>query len=214
MDKIDKYVYLFEEYNSHTNLMSKNDLVKLKEKHIPDSLSISSFFQKYGECKTLLDIGTGGGLPSVPIAIMYDNIQVYAIDSIMKKIKFLNSVKEKLPLDNFFPICTRIEDFEKREFFDIVTTRAVAGLSSILEYSAPFTKTGGYIVAYKSKNSDEELSEAENAIKSLSLELVEKMDVSSIHIENIDRCLLIFKKNKKTDLKYPRQNNCAKKNPL
>lgn len=206
------FIKLFEEYNSHTNLMSKNDVQKLAEKHIPDSLTIERFFEKYGNPENILDIGTGGGFPSVPIAIKYPEINVCALDSISKKIKFIEIVKENLKLKNLSPICTRIEDFKEKENFDTVTSRAVADLAVILEYSAPFVKKNGYFVAYKSKTADDELISAENAIKILGLKFVEKIDVSKSDDEY--RCLLVFKKIKQTPKKYPRPNNSARKQPL
>ena len=212
MADFSEFIRLFEEYNTHTNLMSKNDVQKLSEKHIPDSLAIKVFFEKYEIPKNLLDIGTGGGFPSIPIAIKYGNINVFALDSIAKKIKFVEIAKENLNLKNLFPICTRIEDFDKKEFFDVVTSRAVADLSVILEYSAPFIKKNGYFVAYKSKTADDELVSAKNAMKILGLDFIEKIDVSKSEEEN--RCLLIFKKTKTTPKKYPRPNNTARKQPL
>lgn len=206
------FIRLFEEYNSHTNLMSKNDVQKLAEKHIPDSLAIERFFEKYGNPENILDIGTGGGFPSVPIAIKYPEINVSALDSISKKIKFVELVKENLHLENLAPICTRIEDFEEKENFDVVTSRAVADLSVILEYSAPFLKKGGYFVAYKSKTADDELISAEKAMRILGLKFIEKIDVSKSDDEY--RCLLVFKKVKQTPKKYPRPNNSARKQPL
>ena len=210
MTNFTQFIRLFEEYNFHTNLMSKNDVQKLAEKHIPDSLAIEAFFGKYKEPENLLDIGTGGGFPAIPIAMEHSNINVFALDSIAKKIKFIKVAKENLHLENLTPICTRIEDFDKKEFFDVATSRAVADLSVILEYSAPFIKQGGYFVA--SKTADEELILAENAIKILGLKFVEKIDVSKTEDEN--RCLLIFKKIKPTPKKYPRPNNAARKQPL
>lgn len=192
--------------------MSKNDVQKLAEKHIPDSLAIEAFFDKYQEPKNLLDVGTGGGFPAIPIAIKHRDINVFALDSIAKKIKFLESAKESLHLENLTPICTRIEDFDKKEFFDVATSRAVADLSVILEYSTPFIKQNGYFVAYKSKTADDELISAENAMKILGLKFVEKIDVSKTEDEN--RCLLIFRKIKPTPKKYPRPNNAARKQPL
>lgn len=213
MNKITEFIKLFEEYNTHTNLMSKNDIQKLKEKHIPDCLAIEKFFEKYNEQKNIIDIGTGGGLPSIPISIKYPNINVYAIDSIAKKIKFIEEVKEKLNIENLIPICSRIEDFEKKEFFDIATTRALATLSVILEYCAPYVKKDGYIVAYKSKTADEELKNAKNAIKILGLKFIEKIDIDTEN-NDIERYLLIFQKISQTPKKYPRKNNLARKNPL
>lgn len=210
--KTEKFIKLFEEYNAHTNLMSKNDVQKLREKHIPDSMAIEVFFEKYGLPKNIADIGTGGGFPSIPIALSFSDIEVFAIDSIAKKIKFVEMVKKELSLENLHPICTRIEDFEKKGAFEVVTTRALADLRVIAEYSAPFVKKGGYFVAYKSKGADEELSQAERALKILGLEFVEKMEYSLE--EETERCLMVFRKVKNTPKIYPRKNNLARKNPL
>ena len=210
--KTEQFIKLFEEYNAHTNLMSKNDVQKLREKHIPDCLAIKNFFEKYGLPKNIADIGTGGGFPSIPIALNFPEVEVFAIDSIAKKIKFVELAKNELSLENLHPICTRIEDFEKKEAFDVVTTRALADLRVIAEYSAPFVKNGGYFVAYKSKGADEELSQAEKALKILGLDFVEKLDYDLA--EDAQRCLLIFKKVKNTPKIYPRKNNLASKNPL
>lgn len=211
MNKFEQFAKLFKEYNSHTNLMSKNDVEKLETKHIPDCLAIKKFFEKYPNQKTLLDVGTGGGLPSIPIAIEFPEINVTALDSIAKKIKFIENVKQELSIDGLRPICERVESFGKKGFYDVVTTRAVASLSTILEYSAPFAKLNGYIVAYKSKTADEELSLAQNAMKILKLKFIEKIDVST---QNDERYLLIFQKIGKTPASYPRINNLARKNPL
>jgi 16S rRNA (guanine527-N7)-methyltransferase len=212
MDKMFEFIRLFEEYNAHTNLMSQKEVQKLSEKHIPDSLAISNFFEKYTMPKTILDIGTGGGLPAIPISLKYRQINVYALDSIAKKIKFITEVKEKLEIDNLYPICSRIEEFRKREYFDVVISRAVAALPSLLEYATPYAKIGGYIVAYKSKAAEEEISEAQKAMKVLNVKYIDKIDVSGMREE--ERYLLVFQKTKKTDKKYPRDNNLVRKNPL
>lgn len=192
--------------------MSKKDSEKLETKHIPDSLAIKKFFEKYYLPENILDIGTGGGFPAIPIALEYEEIEVFALDSTAKKIKFIENVKNELILQNLFPVCSRIEDFDKKEFFDVVTTRAVANLSSILEYSAPFAKINGYIVAYKSKTADDELLLAKNALKILGLNFIEKIDCKID--EDLSRCLLVFQKMKKTPKNYPRGNNLVRKNPL
>lgn len=212
MDKMQEFINLFKEYNVHTNLMSANDIEKLDTKHIPDCLNIKKFFEKYNIPQNILDIGTGGGLPSVPVAVCYPCIEVWAMDSISKKVKFIENVKEKLDLYNLHPVCSRIEDFDKKEFFDLVITRAVASLSVILEYSASFAKINGYIAAYKAKGADEELLEAETAMKILGIKFVDKINYNIS--DDLKRCILVFKKIKKTPLSYPRKNNLARKNPL
>ncbi|MBQ2644509.1 16S rRNA (guanine(527)-N(7))-methyltransferase RsmG, partial [bacterium] len=171
--------------------------------------------KKYNKnIKNIIDIGTGGGLPAIPVAIQYNNFNIYAVDSIGKKIKFVELVKEKLQITNLFPICSRIEDLNKKEFFDVAMSRAVAELSTILEYSAPFVKINGYIVAYKAKLADEELLSVQNTLKLLNLKFLEKIDTIQENQNITEHCLLIFQKTKKTSLEYPRKNNLPRKKPL
>lgn len=215
MDKFSKFTEMFEEYNSHTNLMSKNEVRNLAQKHIPDCLSIEKFFEKYGKnYKKILDVGTGGGLPAIPLAIQYPEIQIYALDSIAKKINFIKSVKEELKLENLFPVCCRTEDFEGRGQFDIVVSRAFAPLPATLEFCSPFAQKNGYIISYKSLLADEELKKSENAVNLLKISFAEKIEISTRNDGTEERCLLVFRKNDSTPKKYPRKNNLPRKNPL
>lgn len=211
--KMNEFIKLFEAYNQHTNLMSKNDVLKLAEKHIPDCLAINLFFEKYFIPQKIADIGTGGGFPAIPIAIKFPDIEVFAVDSILKKIKFIELVKQELQIKNIYPICTRIEDFPQKNTFDTIVSRALAPLNSILEYAAPFVKINGYIVAYKAKSAGEELEQAENALKVLGIKFIEKISYN-LPDDNTERCLMIFQKIKQTPNIYPRKNNLARKNPL
>lgn len=194
LNLLNKFTELFEQYNVHTNLMSKNDIPKVRTKHIPDSLAIKIFFDKYGGFKNIIDIGSGGGFPSIPIAIMYENAKITAIESISKKIRFLNMAKTELKLDNFTPVCERIEKLHRqmKGSADIVTSRALADLSKIIEYSSPFLKNGGYIVAYKSRNADSELENAKNSILKSKVEFTEKIKYPLADDE--ERYLMIFRK--------------------
>ncbi len=119
----EKYSQFFIEENHKVNLISKNDEKFLWEKHICDSLSLEKFFDKYDVPENLLDIGTGGGFPSVPLAIKYPQIKITAIDSIGKKIRAVQNLKEKLNLENLTPICARVENTNGE--FDVVTRKAV-----------------------------------------------------------------------------------------
>ena len=214
-----EYINIFEEYNKNVNLISRNDVNYLFEKHIYDSLSVNLFLEKYikrGKNIKLLDIGTGGGFPALPIAILFPFISVYPVDSVNKKINFIKSASEKLGIKNIFPLACRIEDYavNNKNGFDLVTSRAVAHLRIILEYALPFLNIGGYFIAYKSLKSDEELKEAENAISKLNTVLIDKIEYSlPLDFEN-KRVLLIFKKEKETPLIYPRRNGIIKKYPL
>lgn len=204
-DKIEvfeKYKKIFLENNSHTNLISKNDEKFLFEKHIFDSLAINKFFknQKNTPLENLLDIGTGGGFPSVPISILYDNINVFAIDSIRKKINIIELIKSELELSNLFPICDRVENVDKknysREFaegFDYITTRAVAPIDLILKYAVPNLKQGGHFIAYKSKNALNELKDAQKTIKKLGIKMTEIIEYALPLEESHERNLIIFK---------------------
>ena len=160
----EKYKEVFLLENSKLNLISKNDERFLFEKHIYDSLGIKLFFEKYGiESGELLDIGCGGGFPSVPIAIEYPQFNITGIDSIRKKINAINEMKQALNLQNLEVICGRVENLEGRKF-DIITSRAVADLSKICEYALPLLKKDGYFVAYKSKKTPEELENARKVL--------------------------------------------------
>ena len=204
------YEQLFKIYNSHTNLISKNDENFFFEKHIYDSLCLSIFLKKYNlkaESK-LLDVGTGGGFPSVPLSIVYPEMEIYPIDSVAKKIGFIELVQKELRLENLHPICKRVEDLETeyKNSFDIVTSRAVAALNILLEYTVPFVKTGGYFAAYKSKNAQEELALAKNATDTLKCEYTESINYRLPLEEDFTRELLIFKKNNATPKNYPRKS--------
>ena len=132
----EKYIQIFLEQNSKINLISKNDEKYLWEKHIYDSLSIEKFFEKYPveKCK-LLDIGTGGGFPSVPIALAYPSIKVYALDSIRKKVNAIENIKNALKIENLIPIFKRAENINIK--FDLITARAVTSLKNIIKLAIP-----------------------------------------------------------------------------
>lgn len=140
--------------------------------------------------KTLLDIGTGGGFPSVPISLLYEDLEVFALDSIRKKIKAVEEIKEELNIKNLHPICNRAENLEQK--FDFITTRAVSSLDTVLKYAIPHLKKGGYFIAYKSKKATDELKEAERTIKKLNCKLVEIIEYTLPLEENHERNLIIF----------------------
>lgn len=212
------YETLFKIYNSHTNLISKNDANVFFEKHIYDSLCLSLFFDRYNISHQikLLDVGTGGGFPSIPLSIVYPDMQIYPVDSVAKKIGFIELVQKELRLENLHPMCKRVEDLNRdfKNSFDVVTSRAVASLNILLEYTIPFAKAGAYFAAYKSKNAQEELALASNAMDVLKCEFLESISYNLPLEQDYTRELLIFKKNNNTSKDYPRKSGQAKKNPL
>lgn len=184
----ENYIELFLEKNSKLNLISKNDEQFLFEKHIFDSLALNLFGKLEG---TLLDIGTGGGFPSVPLAILYDNLNVTAIDSIRKKINAVEDFKNELNLKNLKMICNRVENLNEK--YDFVVSRAVASLDKILEYSIPHVKKGGYFIAYKSKKYEEEINKAQYIIKKYELKTPQIISYNLPLNEVYERYLVIFK---------------------
>ena len=198
MDKplFQKYIELFLEANSKINLISKNDKKFIWEKHIYDSLSFEKFLTKYDikdlKNKTLLDIGTGGGFPSVPLAIKYPELSVTALDSIKKKLNVIQSIKEDLGINNLSILCDRAENIRVGKY-DFITSRAVAALKILIPYALPLLKKGGYFVAYKSVKVDEEIQEAQNVLKKYQAEITDIIPYNLPLDENYTRNLVILK---------------------
>lgn len=212
-----KFTDLFIQYNQNVNLISRNDVNFLFEKHIYDSLSINLFLKNYkNNNMKMLDIGTGGGFPAIPCSILYDNLNIFAVDSINKKINFIKYISNTLKLNNIHPICSRMEDLniKYKNSFDYAASRAMAELRIILEYSIPYIKKDGFFIAYKSIKADEELHNAQNALKILNTKLIEKIDYKLPIKENNKRVLLIFQKQSDCPVDFPRKNGIIKKNPL
>ncbi len=194
-NNLKKFSEVFLEKNKVINLISKNDAKVLFEKHIFDSLSIEKFFEKYNvkyAGMSMLDIGTGGGFPSVPIAICYPEINVIGLDSIAKKIRAIEDFKNDLKLDNLTLINDRAENLKTK--YDIVVSRAVSRLDKVVEYAMPLLKDGGYFVCYKSKQVFDEIREAKEAIFKKKAELLEVIEYKLPLEENFERFLVVIKK--------------------
>ena len=186
-----RYIEVFLKENSKLNLISKNDEKFLWEKHISDSLSIEKFFDKFGtDFKTMLDFGTGGGFPSVPVALAYPELEVTALDSIRKKINAIEEIKSALCISNLSVICDRVENINQT--FDVVTSRAVASLDKIVAYAVPRLNDDGYFVAYKSRKAAQEIDNAKAVLKKYSAEIVDIIEYNLPLEENHTRNLVII----------------------
>ncbi|MDD4111711.1 MAG: 16S rRNA (guanine(527)-N(7))-methyltransferase RsmG [Herbinix sp.] len=209
------YYELLIEKNKVMNLTAITELSEVISKHFIDSLSIIKVHHLQKE--KILDLGSGAGLPGIPIKIAFPDTQVVLMDSLNKRVRFLDEVIEKLGLNNITTIHGRAEDYGKdknyREAFDICTSRAVAKLSTLSEYCMPFVKVGGKFIPYKSGNITEELNEAESAINILGGKRL-KTEEFKLPNTDISRTLILIEKCKNTPIKYPRVAGKPSKEPL
>lgn len=214
--KFSLYYKLIIEWNEKINLTAITAEDEFISKHLLDSLSV--FFEgvMLNENKKVLDIGTGAGFPGIPIKIFSDDLNVTLMDSLQKRIKFLNEVIESLKLKNITAIQGRAEEEARtdlRESFDIVVSRAVASLPILLEYALPFVKKGGCFVAWKGSKAKEEAELSKNALKILNGKIE---DIKKVTIPNLEeeRFLITIKKEGNIPSKYPRRAGIPQKKPL
>jgi 16S rRNA (guanine527-N7)-methyltransferase len=209
----DKYAKLLVEWNEKINLTAILDDEGIAIKHFTDSLTILKYFPKSDF--SLIDVGTGAGFPSVPIKIMRNDAKITLLDSLNKRITFLGEVSKELNLD-FEMIHGRAEDFGRnpdyREKYDFATARAVTNLPALLEYTLPFIKVGGKLIAMKGKDADAEIEQSQNALLELGGE-IEAVD-SLILPDNSERNIIIVKKISQLSAKYPRTATKINKKPL
>lgn len=217
LEQFNQYYEILVEWNEFMNLTGITEYDEVLLKHFVDSLVLDPNKLINSDKIKLIDVGTGAGFPGLPIKIAFPNVNVVLLDSLNKRIKFLDEVITKLGLKNIKTIHSRAEDGgrnkELREQFDIAISRAVANLSSLAEYNLPYVKVGGYFVAMKSGEIDEEAKKAEKAIKLLGGEL-EKISKFRLPNTDIDRSLVLIKKVKTTSKKYPRKAGLPTKEPL
>lgn len=216
--KIDKYLKLMVEKNKVMNLTAITDEKEMKVKHVEDSLTVLEILDEL-KPKNLVDVGTGAGLPGMIIKITRPEIEVLLIDSLNKRIKFLDEVIAELELKGVSTMHARAEeatrknaDKNEREKFDVAISRAVARLNTLLEYNLPFVKLGGHMIAMKGPGADDEIAETKKALEVLGgkLEKVKKLNLSN----GDERNIVLIKKIKPTPQKYPRTGNKPKTNPL
>lgn len=214
INDFNEYAKMIVEWNKIINLTSITDLDEIHLKHFIDSLTISKYI-KNGD--NVVDVGTGAGFPGIPLKIYDNSIKVTLVDSLNKRIKFLENVIDTLKLSNIVAVHARAEDIGRdnkyRENFDIATSRAVANLSVLVEYLLPLVKVGGKCVCMKGPNIEDEVLNSKNAIKLLGGE-IEKIDNFQLPNSDIRRNIIVIKKIKKCDKKYPRRPGEPLKKPL
>ena len=213
------YEYLVEK-NKVMNLTAITEYEEVITKHFLDSLAVvktSCFKPEKLAGKRLIDIGTGAGLPGIPLKIAFPELEILLLDSLNKRINFLNEVTEMLGLTKINTVHGRAEDYAKqkgyRESFDFCVSRAVANLSTLSEYCIPFVKQGGCFISYKSGSVDQELIQAEKAVKILGGQREEVVRFSLADTD-MDRSFVVIRKAKPTPKKYPRKAGLPSKEPL
>lgn len=217
LTKLRKFYDLVIEYNKSINLTAITDPVEFACKHFADSLLNYTHFNQNA---TLCDIGTGAGFPGIPLKIMRPDLQITLVDSLNKRINFLNIVITELKLTNITTIHSRAQELPlhnvSRETFDYVVSRAVAQLNILSELCLPYVAIGGEMIAYKSTNYQNELENSQNALSILGGKLVQNFSINLIDLNNntIPRNLLIIKKQNSTPDLYPRGKNKILSKPL
>ena len=213
INQFNKYYELLVEYNKVMNLTGITEYEEVLEKHFYDSLTMANKVNLNNS--TLVDIGAGAGFPCIPLKIAFPSLDVTVVDSLAKRMKFLEIVIKELNLENIRCLAMRGEDFAKlhREEFDFVTARAVARLNILKEITLPLVKAGGYFIALKGQDGLIEIDECKDAFNKLGAR-IDMIDEFNLPSENAKRINIFIKKEKKTNVIYPRDYAKIKKNPL
>lgn len=211
-----KYYEMLVETNKVMNLTSIVDLDEVIVKHFIDSLLVVKTIDM-NKFNTMIDVGTGAGFPGIPLKIMFPNLKVVLLDSLNKRLKFLDSIIDELQLTDISTVHGRAEDIGKdieyREKFDVCVSRAVANLSTLSEYCIPFISVGGEFISYKSEFSEEEKRGAEKAINLLGGS-IKKSVIVELPYSEINRSFIFIDKKNKTPNKYPRKAGVPSKKPI
>jgi len=211
IDQFLQYKDLLLEWNEKINLTAITDEHEIMVKHFADSLSLTPYLE---DSKNLIDVGTGAGFPGLPLKIALPNLNVTLLDSLNKRLVFVNEVINTLGLTHVQTVHSRAEDGARknlREQFDYATARAVSRLSVLAEYCLPYVKVGGTFIAYKGADVKDELAESASAIKILGGEISE---VKEINFLGISHSLIMLKKYRQTSAQYPRTPAKISQNPI
>ena len=208
------YMKLLLEWNEKINLTAITEQNDIILKHFIDSITINKYIE---QSNSIIDIGTGAGFPGIPLKIMNQNKKITLVDSLNKRINFLNEVCREISLENIQCIHARAEelasDLEYRENYETVVSRAVARLNVLIEYMLPFVKKGGLCICMKGPNIDRELEEAKNAIKVLGGK-IKSVESFFLPDSDIERNVIIIEKVAETPKKYPRKAGLPSKQPI
>jgi len=214
IDKFFTYGDILKDWNQRMNLTAIENDRDIIIKHFIDSISICPIIK--GKGLKIIDVGTGAGFPGIPVKIVYPNLKVKLLDSLQKRIGFLNEVIERLDLKDISAVHSRAEEMGRhpdyREMYDISTARAVANLPVLLEYCLPFVKVGGYFIAMKGSSVDE-LGSSKKALDELGGKIEEVMEFN-LPFSDIKRNVVVVKKFRHTPTKYPRKSGKPSKDPL
>lgn len=209
-----KYMNLLIEWNEKMNLTAITEPKEIILKHFIDSITILKYIDDNSK---LVDVGTGAGFPGVPLSIMNPTLKITLVDSLNKRLIFLEEVVKELNLKNIEIVHARAEEFGKnknyREKFDVATSRAVANLATLSEYLVPLVKIDGKIISMKASNAKEEINDAKKAIEVLGGK-IEKIEEFDLPESDIGRTIIIIDKNKCTPAKYPRKAGTPAKEPI
>ena len=208
------YMNLLLQWNEKINLTAITDPNEIILKHFIDSITIMSYLEKN---KNIVDVGTGGGFPGIPVKIVNEKINMTLLDSLNKRINVLKEIINTLNLDNISAIHARVEEFgqnkENREKFDIATSRAVAKLNILSEYMLPLVKVGGKCICMKGPDIDEEIEESQKAIELLGGR-IDEIKKFTLPESNLERTIIVISKIKHTANKYPRKPGMPAKEPI
>ena len=209
-----QYMELLLEWNEKINLTAITNPEEIIVKHFIDSLTIAKYVK---ENARLIDVGTGAGFPGIPLKIIREDIEITLLDSLNKRVNFLNEVIHELKLSKIQAVHSRVEDFAKdkknRESFDYATSRAVANLSTLSEYLIPLVKIGGNAISMKGSEVDEEMKQSQKAISLLGGK-IETIETFQLPQSDINRNIIIIHKTQNTPNKYPRKAGMPSKEPI